>query len=173
VIAPGSYDKASTTDARDAASLRRYKATFAEAEDGGRNMGMILMCPTGDVLIAPKTARVVHGVDDFLANFRAEQRTVWQDWSACARSYSVDPERIYAPATARCDARVHDGAAQPAAVRRRAGDRRLLQDGDGGGGLAADLGGHALPVAILQPGGDSDANVEQARNARDVTGTAG
>jgi predicted esterase len=176
VIVPSSYDKAKHYPMLVMLHpYGEYKATFAEKlKMVSENMGMILMCPTGDVLIAPKRLAWFTGVDDFLANFRAEQRMVWQDLERVRKEYSVDPERIYVA-----------GYGQGATLAFTMGLRNPQQFA---GALVIagyykmetvveewlpTSGGHALPVAILQPSGDSDQNVEQARNARDMLGTAG
>lgn len=176
VVPPSSYDKTKTYPLLVVLHpYGDYKASFAESFKKIADAEQaILMCPTGQVLIAPKKYAWFTSVTDFLGTFRAEQRVVWEEIERVRKEYAVDAARIYLA-----------GYSQGATLAFTMGLRNPQY-------LAGVLviagyckmetvveewlpisGGHALPVVIMQPQGDSDENVEQVRNARDQLNAAG
>lgn len=152
-----------------------YKASFAERfKKIADAQQAILMCPTGQVLIAPKKYAWFTSVADFLATFRKEQRDVWEEIERVRKEYSVDPDRIYLAGYSQGATLAFTmGLRNPqylAGVLAIAGYYKMETVVEEWLPIS---GGHALPVAILQPQDDTDENVEQARNARDRLGPAG
>ncbi|MFO0980801.1 MAG: PHB depolymerase family esterase [Planctomycetota bacterium] len=153
-----------------------YKAHFAEVfRKFADEQQVIVMCPTAQVLLAPKRFAWFTDLSDFLANFRMEQRAIWEEMERVKKEFAVDGHQMYVAGYSQGATLAFTmGLRNPQYVAGAlviAGFYRMetVKDDD----WLLKSGGHALPVAFLQPKGDRDENVEQARNARDALRAAG